>query len=35
MVLGNYTEDSLQRIAKSMEMSKLLNQKLIPQYKDG
>lgn len=34
IILGNYTEQSLQRIAKSMEMSKLLKQKLVPHYKD-
>ena len=32
--LGNYTEDSLQRIAKSMEMARLLEEKLIPHYKN-
>ena len=32
--VGNYTEDSLQRIAKSMVMSKLLKEKLVPQYKE-
>ena len=31
---GNYTEDSLQRIAKSLVMTKLLKEKIVPQYKE-
>ena len=32
--LGNYTEDSLQRIAKSTAMSKILEETLLPHYKE-
>ena len=31
---GNYTDQSIQRVAKSMNMTKVLRQKLVPQYKD-
>ena len=31
---GNYTEDSLQRVAKSLEVTSCLQEKLIPQYVD-
>ena len=31
---GNYTEDSLQRIAKSVVMSNLLKEKVVPHYKE-
>ena len=33
-IAGNYTEDSLQRIAKSVVMSKLLKEKIVPHYKE-
>ena len=32
--VGNYTEDSLQRIAKSTEMKKIVAEKLLPHYKE-
>jgi hypothetical protein len=31
---GNYTEQSIQRVAKSMNMAKALKEKLVPTYKD-
>ena len=31
---GNYTEDSLQRVAKSLDTSSCLQEKLLPQYVD-
>ena len=32
--IGNYTEQSIQRVAKSMNMKKELREKLVPHYKD-
>ena len=32
--VGNYTEKSIQRVAKSMNMTKVLRNKLVPHYKD-
>jgi hypothetical protein len=34
-IIGNYTDPSIQRVAKSMNMAKVLREKLVPQYKDG
>ena len=31
---GNYTDDSLQRVAKSLDVSACLQEKLLPQYVD-
>ena len=31
---GNYTEQSIQRVAKSMNMTKVLREKLFPHFKD-
>ena len=32
--LGNYTEKAIQRVAKSMNMRRVLKEKLVPQYQD-
>ena len=32
---GNYTEDSIQRVAKAMNLSKALKEKLTPAFKDS
>ena len=34
-ITGNYTEDSIQRVAKSMNLSKVLREKLVPAFKDS
>ena len=34
MIIGNYTEQSIQRVAKAMNLTKELREKLVPQYKD-
>ena len=31
---GNYTEQSIHRVAKAMNLTKELREKLVPQYKD-
>ena len=31
---GNYTDQSIQRVAKAMNMTKVLRSKLVPQFKD-
>ena len=31
---GNYTEESIQRVAKSMNMTKILRDKLFPHFKN-
>lgn len=31
---GNYTEESLQRVAKSLDISEVMPQKLTPHYVD-
>ena len=31
---GNYTEDSLQRVAKSLDITRCLQEKLLPNYVD-
>ena len=32
--IGNYTEQSIQRVAKAMNLTKELREKLVPQHKD-
>ena len=34
ILLGNYTEKSLQRVAKSVNVLKCVKEKIVPQFKD-
>ena len=34
MITGNYSEDSILRVAKAIDVSKLLREKLNPEFTD-